>query len=202
MNLARMLDCLDDSLCDQIINSNLNFGRSLIIGKEGTTVSDIRTNSLAHLKVELERQAHSRINAALEAWSKRIASEYPPEIVNTMWLPGHRPNFDTYREGIAVLKYDKGQEYKWHTDQGIVKSEDGTNLSLTRCISVVVYLNDDFKGGETEMLGRKYRPKKGKALIFPSNWNYPHRACPVEEGTKYALVTWFHPVHPTASPNS
>ena len=56
-----------------------------------------------------------------------------------------------------------------------------------------VYLNDDFKGGETEMFGRKYKPKKGKALIFPSNWNYPHRACPVEDGTKYALVTWYHP---------
>ena len=200
MNLARMVDCLDDSLCDQIINANHDFARSLIISRDGTAVSSIRTNSLCRLKGELANQAHVRINAALLAWSKRIASEYPQEIVNTMYLPGIRPNFDTFREGIAILKYEKGQEYKWHADQGVMKSTDGTSLSLTRCISVVVYLNDDFDGGETEMLGRKYRPRKGRALIFPSNWNYPHRACPVKEGTKYALVTWFHPVDPTASP--
>lgn len=193
MNLARMVDCLDDDLCNHIINADLEFQRSKVLKDNKTEVSNIRTNTSTALVGGLEKLAHHQINAALQRWSERIKSEYPPEIIDCLYLPGVRTNFPTYREVISVLKYEPGQEYKWHTDQPVERSRSGECDALTRCISVVVYLNDDFKGGETEMLGRKYRPRKGKALIFPSNWNYPHRACPVEDGTKYALVTWFHP---------
>lgn len=193
MNLARMVDCLDPDLCDQIIDVSWEYSPSKVIKEGGCVVDPIRSNSSAQLIGGLEKLAHEQINEALCTWSNRIVSEYPEEITRCLYLPGYRANFDTWREAIGVLKYQKGEQYKWHTDQTVEAIATGDGDARTRCVSVVVYLNDDFKGGETEMLGRKYRPRKGKALIFPSNWNYPHRACPVEEGTKYALVTWFHP---------
>ena len=192
MNLARMVDCLDPDLCDRIINTSWEFTRSTVLNGGSSVVDPIRSNSGASLVGGMEHMAHEQINKALSKWSERIKSEYPEEIVECLYLPGVRTAFDTWRETIGILKYEPGQAYSWHVDQPAEMSHTGDCQATSRCVSVVVYLNDDFKGGETEMLGRKYRPKKGKALIFPSNWNYPHRACPVEEGTKYALVTWYH----------
>ena len=192
MNFARMVDCLDLDLCEQITDVQWEYTRSNVITNTGTKAVEIRTNTSAQLVGGLEKAAHEQINAALLSWSECIKSEYP-EIATCLYLPGVRLDFPTWREAIDVLKYEEGEQYKWHCDQPVEQCRAGNTSANTRCVSVVVYLNDDFEGGETEMFGRKYRPKKGKALIFPSNWNYTHRACPVIKGTKYALVTWFHP---------
>jgi len=195
VNLARMVKCLDHDLCDRIINTSWEYSPARVLTRTGAKVDSIRSNSSASVIGGLEREAHDQINAALLNWSKLINSEYPDSVTKCLYLPGVKVDFDTWREAIGVLKYEQGEQYHWHVDQGVQANRDVECEARNRCISVVVYLNDDFKGGETEMLGRKYIPEKGKALIFPSNWNYPHRACPVEEGTKYALVTWFHPTN-------
>jgi predicted 2-oxoglutarate/Fe(II)-dependent dioxygenase YbiX len=58
----------------------------------------------------------------------------------------------------------------------------------------LLYLNDDYSGGELEFRNfqLKISPKKGMLLLFPSNFAYAHIAHPVTSGTKYAFVTWLH----------
>ena len=62
--------------------------------------------------------------------------------------------------------------------------------------TIIVYLNDDFVGGETEfpVLGDKVKPKKGKLLVFPPMWNYLHRGNPpLKPGyAKYFLMTYLN----------
>ena len=193
MNLARMIDCLDHDLCDQIVNSNWNFNPAKVIKRDGTVVDPIRSNTACTITGELNALVHLFLNHAVTRWSKQIQAEYPQHITQCFHLPGVSPDFETWCEHVGILKYEKSQEYNWHVDQTVEKRDSGESYPETRLLSIVVYLNDDFKGGETEMFGRKYRPEKGKALIFPSTWLYPHRSCPVIEGTKYALVTWYHP---------
>lgn len=188
MNLARMVDCLDADLCDHIVNTSWEYQKAKVLISGKRFPSESRSNFVAALTGGLEKVVRNQILQALLNWSKQIKSDYPSEIVQCLYLPGITPCFETWCEGVTILKYEQGQEYKWHTDQ----TEEHDCDTSSRRISVVVYLNDDFKGGETEMIDRKYKPQKGKALVFPSNWTYPHRACPVEEGTKYALVAWFH----------
>ena len=55
-------------------------------------------------------------------------------------------------------------------------------------------LNDDFTGGEFSFFNQqvKYKIPKGGALLFPSTFLYPHAVLPVTEGTRYAVITWFH----------
>ena len=88
-----------------------------------------------------------------------------------------------FHEGYSLLKYSGGQEYKSHYD--------GTT-DIGRIISAIVYLNDDFEGGELEFpnFELKIKPQAGMLVLFPSNFAYSHIAHPVTEGTKYALVTW------------
>lgn len=90
-----------------------------------------------------------------------------------------------YHEGYNMLRYSGGQEYKAHAD--------GQTAS-GRAVSAIVYLNDDYEGGEVEFVnfGVKIKPKAGMLLLFPSNYPYTHIAHPVKSGTKYAIVTWIH----------
>lgn len=88
-----------------------------------------------------------------------------------------------YHEPYNMLRYTGGQEYKAHAD--------GTTMD-GRCVSAIVYLNNDFEGGEVEFVnyGLKIKPEPGMLLLFPSNYAYRHIAHPVTSGTKYAIVTW------------
>jgi predicted 2-oxoglutarate/Fe(II)-dependent dioxygenase YbiX len=88
-----------------------------------------------------------------------------------------------YHEGYNMLRYSTGQEYKAHKDG---ETESG------RALSAILYLNDEYTGGEVEFVnyGVKIKPKPGMLLLFPSNYAYSHIAHPVTSGTKYAIVTW------------
>jgi hypothetical protein len=88
-------------------------------------------------------------------------------------------------EEFNVLKYQTGQEYKAHFDGG---------TSTRRSISPILYLNDEYTGGELEFVFHniKIKPSPGMLAIFPANYAYSHIAHPVKTGTKYAIVTWLH----------
>jgi hypothetical protein len=88
-----------------------------------------------------------------------------------------------YHEEYQMLKYSFGQEYKAHAD--------GTT-DIGRSISAIVYLNNNYEGGEIEFVnfGIKIKPEPGMLILFPSTYPYSHIAHPVTEGTKYAMVTW------------
>jgi predicted 2-oxoglutarate/Fe(II)-dependent dioxygenase YbiX len=90
-----------------------------------------------------------------------------------------------WHEPYNMLRYRGGQEYKAHYDGG---TESG------RCVSAIVYLNNDYEGGHVEFtnFGVKIKPEPGMLLLFPSSYPYTHIAHPVTSGTKYAIVTWTH----------
>jgi hypothetical protein len=106
-------------------------------------------------------------------------------------------------EGMKFTKYLKGQYFKPHIDGLITLKENESTIH-----TVIVYLNDDFEGGDTHFLKvpeegfvkflenskdenyeilETYRPKKGACLIFP---NYHcHSGSTLTNGTKYILRT-------------
>lgn len=86
--------------------------------------------------------------------------------------------------GYQLLKYNEGNFYIQHTD---------SFLEQPRTVSCSFVLNDDFEGGEFAFFDRelKYKLEKGDALMFPSNFMYPHEVMPVTKGTRYSIVTWF-----------
>lgn len=87
-----------------------------------------------------------------------------------------------YWELFNFIKYNKGQHFQYHHDHG---------FSYNCTVSLVAYLNDDYEGGGLHFSKQDilYTPNAGDLVIFPSNYMYPHRAMPVESGTKYSLVT-------------
>lgn len=86
--------------------------------------------------------------------------------------------------GYDLLRYETGQFYVEHVD---------SFKKHPRAVSCSFALNDNFEGGEFAFFGRKfkYNLKKGSAIMFPSNFMYPHEIMPVTKGTRYSIITWF-----------
>lgn len=99
-------------------------------------------------------------------------------------------------ETPQLLRYGPGGMYEPHIDgESIWIKEDGTKIwrkSVDRDISIVLYLNDDFEGGEFVFpdLDIKVSPKPGLLLCFPSSHHYRHGVLPVTKGERLAVVSW------------
>lgn len=103
----------------------------------------------------------------------------------TPYMKKYNIDFGLQDEGFQMLRYSEGEQYKIHSDYG---------PSHPRIVSAIIYLNDDFEGGEIEFPYHEIRikPKAGAMLLFPSNYAYSHSSLPVTSGEKYAIVTWFN----------
>lgn len=92
---------------------------------------------------------------------------------------------------INFLHYEDGGEYKSHNDGQSIENNIAKR-SVDRDITCVVYLNNDYSGGEIyfDYFDLEIRPKAGEILIYPTTWQYMHKVKPVT-GNRYAIVFWF-----------
>ena len=99
-------------------------------------------------------------------------------------------------EEPQLLCYEPGGHYKPHNDaEGLWTNPDGTKVwkkTIDRDLSTVLFLNDDFEGGEFLMFNeeKEIKFKAGDIMIFPSVFLYPHRVAPVTKGIRDAFVSW------------
>ena len=92
-----------------------------------------------------------------------------------------------YSTHQKVQKTPAGGGYHvWH--------DENTGITFAqRSMVWMLYLNDDYKGGETEFLYYKKRvqPERGKLIIWPAHFTHVHRGGLVLEGMKYVITGWF-----------
>ena len=85
-------------------------------------------------------------------------------------------------ERLRFYRYAPEQYFKWHKDGSCAKSPDEASM-----LTLMIYLNDDFDGGDTEFRTEFVKPKTGMALIFPHR--VAHQGTAIVSGTKYVLRT-------------
>ncbi|MGM7722986.1 2OG-Fe(II) oxygenase [Metabacillus sp. Hm71] len=163
---------LSDDECDELIKlSKDNLQRSKI--GSSRKVNDLRTSSSTFLQEE---------NDIVLRVEKRISA-----IMNIPVEHG---------EGLQVLHYQKGQEYKAHFDYF---SSANHVVNNPRISTLVMYLNDVEHGGETffPKLNFSISPQKGMAVYFEYFYNDPalneltlHGGAPVIIGDKWAATQW------------
>jgi prolyl 4-hydroxylase len=95
-------------------------------------------------------------------------------------------------EALTILRYKPGQQFRLHSDVL-------PNVGNQRIVTVLVYLNDGFEGGETLFPehGLIIRPKAGDAVIFDNATpdQKPiaascHAGAPVISGVKWLATRW------------
>tara|TARA_Y100000022_G_scaffold107935_1_gene93185 strand:+ start:168 stop:794 length:627 start_codon:yes stop_codon:yes gene_type:complete len=93
-----------------------------------------------------------------------------------------------------------GGFHNWHCEHGYFTND----LDKDRLLAWMVYLNDDYEGGETEFnyLSKRVKPKKGTLLMWPTGFTHTHRGGMVVSGKKYILTGWiyFAGIDPSQSP--
>jgi prolyl 4-hydroxylase len=103
-------------------------------------------------------------------------------------------------EGLQILHYRPGAEYKPHYDY-FEPSEPGTPTILKRggqrVATILMYLHEPTKGGGTVFPDVKLEvaPKRGHAVFFSYNRPHPsskslHGGAPVIEGEKWIATKW------------
>lgn len=156
--------------CDNIINNSKNKlerSKVMAVNKDNEYEDEISTARTSHHTWLKNDDNKSIINKV----EKLVNSLLKNKITSKQF------------EDLQVARYEPTQEYKQHYDichptQAApehleVCREEYKKNNCVRYITVILYLNDGFSGGETYFprLKRKVKPKKGKALIF-INCNY------------------------------
>ncbi len=85
-------------------------------------------------------------------------------------------------ELFRFYKYQPGQEFKRHRDQSYIRNDREASY-----YTFMIYLNNDYEGGETTFANLTIQPKTGTALIFLHDLE--HEGSAVTQGIKYVLRT-------------
>jgi prolyl 4-hydroxylase len=106
------------------------------------------------------------------------------------------------QEELQVVKYEPGGFYLPHFDACDKKVDDCTNFNGDRgerFLTVIMYLNNDFEGGETEFpyVPTKIVPQCGKAAVFVNMdssgnvlYKSRHGGNEVKSGQKWIATKW------------
>lgn len=189
-------DFIDSDKCKELINKyDKNLEKSFVISNE--KISNDRTSNQKWISQNQEYELNNKILNLVNEFSKSKLT------INHL-------------EDFQFTKYNPSQEYKGHYDVCDIKKDvenstecklDYENIGSYRYITVILYLNDDFQGGETyfNKLNIKIKPKIGKALLFINCIldsdsfdsgkcdrieNSMHSGLSVKSGNKYILTKW------------
>jgi len=96
-------------------------------------------------------------------------------------------------ESPQVLRYRPGGYYGPHSDADFWHGDSrGWEKILDRDLSMLLYLDDGYEGGELIFPNFDFRlkPKPGMLVAFPSDSRYLHGAMPIISGSRHVLVGW------------
>lgn len=95
-----------------------------------------------------------------------------------------------YPDLLQIVRWMKGYELFPHADK---EEPDGRPHPFPwRDFAALVYLNDDYVGGETHFpnKGIEYKPKKGDFITFPGTVEFLHGVRETTEGVRYTIASF------------
>lgn len=155
--------------------------RSTVAGKTERDVSNDRTSKTGWIKYYDEEM--SFFTSKLRNLGRK--------------LTGIRDD-DMY-EDVSIVQYEPGQLYRPHFDACTTMRNCKNNMRIYRIATIIVYLNDDFEGGETNFpkAKKKVKPVTGKIVYFEDTDNQGkeipeslHEGVAVKNGEKWIATLW------------
>jgi predicted 2-oxoglutarate/Fe(II)-dependent dioxygenase YbiX len=172
-------DILPHSVCDKILEEYANsgewqqtaIGSGIDLSIRNATTIQMSADFVVARNAELRREIDSDVFAAASKTIQEYNANFQHNIIEE-------------DSGYELLRYETGQFYTQHTD---------SFKGRPRAVSCSFALNDDYEGGEFGFFDREMviKAPKGAAVLFPSNFMYPHEIMPVTNGTRYSIITWF-----------
>lgn len=160
--------------------------------EERLYIMDKARENLKTSEVSLKNDVDKSVRDSETAWLN-FDDPVIKDIVNRCASLTDRPLVNC--EQLQVLRYKSGGFYKPHQD---TFSDMEANK---RIYTVILALNDDYEGGETEFpnLKQSFKLNAGDALFFHTLDNYElmtskalHGGKPVKNGEKWICNLWVH----------
>jgi predicted 2-oxoglutarate/Fe(II)-dependent dioxygenase YbiX len=147
-----------------------------------------KSEAIGYEAATVETESGQKIVTAVRNNNRVIYRDY--ELADLLWqqLQPFAPTQIGYSKAAGLnelfrfYKYESGQEFKRHKDQSYIR-DDGEASYYT----FMIYLNENYDGGETTFNNLSIQPKKGLALVFLHNLEHEGKA--VKSGVKYVLRT-------------
>ena len=146
------------------------------LGTEAATI-----NSARGAEVDSQIRNNRRLIIDDDEWAgilfERVRESVPPEI--------HEMSLAGVNERLRCYEYEVGHRFAPHSDGVFVRTEKERS-----CYTYMIYLNEEFEGGETRFFVEPevvIKPKTGSSLFF----QHPiiHEGSQVLAGVKYVLRT-------------
>jgi predicted 2-oxoglutarate/Fe(II)-dependent dioxygenase YbiX len=170
---------LCDALLDEFVNSEEWVDTAVGPSHLGAIDKSVRSASAIGMSHQETIQKNQEVRSKLDARLFNAVSNVIQQYSSVCPYAGVSKD-----SGYELLRYRTGEFYIQHVD---------STINHNRSISCSLILNDGYEGGEFAFFDRKVvlSPSKGAALLFPSNFMFPHEIMPVLSGTRYSVVTWF-----------
>jgi len=165
---------MNDKQCKEIFNYPWDWAPSKYENNSGVSSNSEERVKMDEVWVRFGDKGYDEIKKAVEYTCRLYSEDHPRFSVQRM--TDHRIN--RYSEGGFMSK---------HCDN--IHHSHGQQYGFPQ-VTVLLYLNDDYEGGEFYVADKKFEPKRASALIFPSNFMFPHEAKVVTKGTRWSIVTW------------
>lgn len=158
-------------------------------GQRLMVIDDEKSSPNNIVKTEDKRRVAEHVE--LGEWRSRVN-----ELVKTIYVELADKCFGRaldWLESPDLMRYREGGYYVKHADsQNMDVKSRIWNKVIDRDISLLIYLNNEFEGGELSFYKLNYqiRPRAGAVVLFPSDHRYLHQAETVKKGVRYAIVSW------------
>jgi len=135
-----------------------------------------------------------RVRKSEQTWLFQPIGNIAERIARIVGLPVEN------QEAYQVVHYGRGGKYEPHYDACVYNCKR-MNIGGPRVFTFLIYLNDDFEGGETHFPNIEYtvKPEKGKAVLFRNVCDSGrilresnHGGNPVHSGEKWIINKWIH----------
>ena len=163
-----------ENLCNSLINYNFPYEASKYQTHDSGAIVKQERVKMSDAWIKKESVFYTAVKSCFEEVIVKYKTDFP------LFSVGRTTDF-------RINKYGKGGFMSKHVDN--IHHSHGQQYGYPQ-VSALLYLNDDYDGGEFYVADKKFCPIKGSAIIFPSNFMFPHEAKPVTKGTRWSIVTW------------
>ena len=163
-----------ENLCNSLINYNFPYEASKYQTHDSGAIVKQERVKMSDAWIKKESVFYTAVKSCFEEVIVKYKTDFP------LFSVGRTTDF-------RINKYGKGGFMSRHVDN--IHHSHGQQYGYPQ-VSALLYLNDDYEGGEFYVADKKFCPAKGSAIVFPSNFMFPHEAKTVTQGTRWSVVTW------------
>jgi len=171
-------DTLDENICDFLISM---FEK--VADKQEKVVNDRKPN-FTQFNLTENRGLTEEVNQIQNYLIQKTfeyRNKYYEFVYDEVFPQSHA--FEQYR----IKRYLPNENEAFDTHVDVIDHE-----TSRRFLSFFWYLNDVEDGGETVFTDLTIKPKKGRLIVFPPLWMFPHKGLEPVSGPKYIISTYLH----------